>query len=185
MGCDNSEKLLLLTCGELEEAQTAALRGHLASCGACTAELEELRGGLAALSRLPELQPGAGVERQVYGATAGRLHRYRLIRPNFVHRYRSALAVAAALTVVFGWGIVADVLRPTPDAAALRQMWTATTANVIDSNAMAADLADLNAGDAWAQAGRQIVSGLKQTDLTGELLDLRDGVSQLEDEVGG
>jgi hypothetical protein len=147
--------------------------------------LEELRGGLAALSRLPELQPAPAVARLVYGVTAGRLHRYRLIRPNFVRRYNFALAVAAALAVVFGWSIIADVLRPGLDAAALRQIWTAPAANVIDSGVMTDDLADLNAGDAWTQAGRQVFSGLNRADLTGELLDLRDGVSQLEDEVGG
>ena len=185
MGCDNSEKLLLLAYGELEAPLVDPLRAHLASCSACAAELDELRLGLTALSRLPELQPAPAVEHKIYGATAGRLHRYRLIRPNFVRRYRSALAVAAALAVVFGWSIITDMLRPSPDAAALRQMWTATTANVIDSGAMTDDLADLNSSDAWTQTGHQIVTGLRQSDLTGELLDLRDGVSQLEDDLGG
>jgi anti-sigma factor RsiW len=185
MGCENSEKLLLLAAGELEAPQVAALRGHLASCAACAAELEELRSGLDVLSRLSELQPAPAVEQKVYAATAGRLRRYRLIRPNFVRRYRSALAVAAALAVVFGWSIIADVLRAGPDAGALRQMWTASTANVIDSGAMTDDLAALNAGDAWAQAGHQVLSGINKADLTGELLDLRDGVGQLEEDVGG
>ncbi len=185
MGCENSENLLLLAAGELESPQAAALRAHLAACPACAAELEELRSGLAALSRLSELRPAPAVERKIYAATAGRLHRYRLIRPNFVRRYRSALAVAAALAVVFGWSIMADLLRPGPDAAALRQMWTATTANVIDSGVMSDELADLNAGDAWSQAGHQVFSGINKADLTGELLDLRDGVGQIEDELGG
>jgi len=185
MGCENSEKLLLLAAGELEAPQAAALRVHLSICPACAVELEELRGSLAELSRLPELQPSPAVERRVLDAAAGRLHRYRLIRPNFVRRYRSALAVAAALAVVFGWSIIADVLRPATDAAALRQMWTASTANVIDSNAMTDDLAALNAGDAWAQADHRVLSGINKVDLTGELLDLRDGVGQLEDDVGG
>ena len=172
MGCDNQEKLLLLACGELEGPQARALGEHLAVCAGCVAEMEELRGGLAALSRLPQWQPAAAVQRQVQEATAGRLRRYRLIRPNFVRRYRFALATAAALAAVFGWSIVADLIGPTPDAAALRQLWNEPTVNVIDSSTMTDDLADLNAGDAWTQAGHQIVSGLNKTDLTGELLDL-------------
>lgn len=46
--CDQSQRLSAYLDGELSAADAARLQGHLAACGACAAELDELR----ALGRL-------------------------------------------------------------------------------------------------------------------------------------
>ena len=110
--CD-TEQLLLLAHGELDPPQAAELQRHLDACPACAAELARLRDALAALDRLPTMEPQADVAERILADGREAVQRRRTLRPSFVRRYRYALAAAAILAMAVGWSLIDRPIEPT------------------------------------------------------------------------
>ena len=178
--CDH-EKLLLLAAGELDYAQVAPVERHVAGCAACADELARLRDGLAALDRLPPLEPsGRAVEairatgRQ---ALAQRIVR-RTARPHILYRYRFAVAAAAMLAVVFGWSL----LQPgRPTGATVAELdWNHADRQVSEGSNLAEDLAEFQQSDPWTHAANTLIADLGRADVNGELLEIDENLDLLE-----
>jgi Putative zinc-finger len=115
------EQLSLYLDGELDSAATAALRSHLAHCGACSALLEELRRVVARARALEERPPRGdlwpGVAAAI-GAGAGTARR------RLTFTLPQLLAASLALMLLSG-GLAAALLRLRP-AVRLAQLPVAT-----------------------------------------------------------
>lgn len=176
----NQEQLLLLAANELPEAERIAAEAHVARCDACRRELDGLRQGLGLLNGLPPMEPSGEALRRARDVGRRKIGRYRFISANFVQRYRYAWATAAMLTLLFCWAVANDLSGPSP--AQLRELWQQSAVQVIESGALADNLADVHAADAWSQAAGVVVADMSRFDPTSELYDLREGVDVLVNE---
>jgi anti-sigma factor RsiW len=104
---------------ELEAAEAAALRSHLAECPACSAELalaERIRTGLRTL---PELDPSPSILERVRAQAAAESAKVvPLVRPfrpaRAVRRWVIPAAVAAALAGLLATTLLLRFQRPAP-----------------------------------------------------------------------
>lgn len=113
--CDEAGELLPeLALGILPGDQRTAALAHVAECGACQAELDELADTADAIVDLvPRVEPPAGFEQRVLTAVSGSAPDAppapSPIRPRRVTGVRAWLAVAAAVALVAagfgGWAV--------------------------------------------------------------------------------
>jgi anti-sigma factor RsiW len=126
---DTTMSLGVYLLGALDDAERADVEAHLESCAACRAELAELEGLPALLSRLtiddvsvePLALPAELFERVAARARAEDAQR----QPSHLVRYRRLTAVAAAVVVLAAGGVSwaalhSSAAKPTPVSAAPR-----------------------------------------------------------------
>lgn len=101
MNSHPSSQISAFLDGELSPQEVAALEGHLASCGRCVAELEDVQRVRSAVRSLPvlEVPPGLLIDGEL--AEVVPIRRHRLV-------WASAAAVVAAVIAV------ATLLTPPP-----------------------------------------------------------------------
>jgi hypothetical protein len=103
---------------ELDRVSETEVRGHLAECASCRAELAAVDAAAAFALRLGEID--VPEDASFVSEVLGGIHQRRVER-GLIHRRRGALAVAAGLIVVVlgGWALLRDrgAVQP-PDIAA-------------------------------------------------------------------
>lgn len=184
MNTCNRDELLLLAAGEATPQQAAETERHVAKCAACATELARLREDLAALDRLPILEPSGEAVRRI--ALAGRLAvgRRRTVRP-LLRRARPLLAVAASLAVVFfigalfnGPGFAPSVADLPPEQ--LDRIWETPASDLASAEEMVDGLIDQHAGSQWTVAEAAVLRTASESNLDAELLRLDESMEQLE-----
>lgn len=173
----NHDQLLLLAAGELAPDRAAELERHVEACDACDAKLARLRENLALLDSLAPMEPSGDAVDRIRSAGHDAVLRRRTLRPTFAHRYRYALAVAAAVMAVFTWSLLQE--RGLSDAQ-LDQLWQQPVARIADEGAAVLDMADLVASDPWALSADQVLAQVDASDVTNDLLELEESLEQLK-----
>ena len=99
---DNSFRIGLLARGELDSAEEALLRAHLAGCATCASELAAEERLSRELEKLPRLMAPADLKAQVQDRMRVRLARGRVLR---MAPRRLVVAGAIALALVIGTAV--------------------------------------------------------------------------------
>jgi len=175
--CDTGQ-LLLLAHGELDPSRAAEVEGHVRACPACAAELSRLRDALAALDRLPAMDPSAEAARRILADGRRAVQRRRTLRPSFVRRYRYALAAAAILAAAIGWSLIDRPIEPTD--AQLDRLWLDPVSDIIDTGSLVEELAEGHAASPWTEAADVVIARLGESDLDDALLELEESLDLLE-----
>ena len=100
-----SAQLAAYIDGELTPRDAQQVEFHLAHCGQCRADCEQVRLGMAMVERLPSIEPPDAI----WAAIEAKLQEPRPERIPAVRSWRMALAAAAmvALTAVATWRLIA------------------------------------------------------------------------------
>jgi anti-sigma factor RsiW len=204
MNACNHEDLLLLAAGEADAERADATERHVRSCRACADELARLREDLAALGRLPDLEPsGRAVERTIAAGRAAVSRRRQAAARPVLRRLWPAVAVAASVAVVLlanfllrgpetatnppatGPSVarIAETPRRVPaavPAAGTSTLWEASHNLAVDTRELMDDFADQQAISQWTVAEAAVVRTAGQSNLDEELLRLEESLEQLE-----
>jgi anti-sigma factor RsiW len=173
----NRDQLLLLAAGELAPDRAAELERHVEACDACATELARLRENLALLDSLAPMEPSGDAVDRIGSAGRDAVLRRRTLRPTFRHRYRYALAVAAAVMAVLGWSLLQS---PGLSDAQLDRLWQQPVAQVADEGAAVLDMADQVTSDPWALSADQVLAQIDESEVRNDLLELEESLEQLK-----
>ena len=121
--CDKQELIVGYVYDELSRADQAALEGHLATCGGCRVEVEELRATRGYLASWKPPEPDLGF-RVIRGgsAPAVALPRRFALAPAF------AFAAAAVVVLAVAAAIANVEVRYSGDGVTVRTGWAGTSA---------------------------------------------------------
>src|SRR5204863_5004354 len=99
----DKEKLTGYYDGELEAAEKAEVEHHIASCSECLRELGELKSAAILVKELPRMRAprsiAEGVSREIQ--TAGKVHRFSLVRRTVLWAGAAAAAVFVVLNIAY------------------------------------------------------------------------------------